>query len=48
MINVLIRSIKWGHLGNLDPNSTNTSFSTTPMGSSGTLVLLKSSKLPKR
>ena len=37
MIDVLINSVKWGHLGNLDPNSTNTIFSTNPMGSSGTL-----------
>ena len=37
MINVLISSVKWGHLGNLDLSSTNTIFSTSPMGSSGIL-----------
>ena len=37
MINVLISSVKWGHLRNLDLSSTNTVFSTTPMGLSGTL-----------
>ena len=37
MINVLISSVKWGHLENLDPTPTNTSFSTNPIGSSGTL-----------
>ena len=26
--------VKWGHLAHLDPNSTNTIFSTNPMGSS--------------
>ena len=31
---VLISSVKWGHLENLDPNSTNTIFSTNPIGSS--------------
>ena len=30
-------SVKWGHLGHLDPNSANTILSTNPMGSSGTL-----------
>ena len=30
-------SVKWGHLENLDPNSTNTILSTNPMGSSSTL-----------
>ena len=30
-------SVKWGHMGNFDPNSTNTIFSTNPMGSFGTL-----------
>ena len=29
--------VKWGHLGHLDPNSTNTILSTNTMGSSGTL-----------
>ena len=33
---VLISSIKWGHLKNLEPNSTTTLFFTNPMGSSGT------------
>ena len=37
MINVKISSVKWGHLGNFDLSSTNTIFSTTPMGLSGTL-----------
>ena len=37
MINVLISSVKWGHLGNFDLSSTNTIFSTNAMGSSGTL-----------
>ena len=37
MINVLISSVKWGHLGNLESNSTNTIFSTNPMASSETL-----------
>ena len=36
MINVLISSVKRGHLENLEPNSTNTTFSTNPTGSSGT------------
>ena len=30
-------SVKWGHLGHLDPTSTNTISPTNPMGSSGTL-----------
>ena len=30
-------SVKWGHLGHFDPNSTNIILSTNPMGSSGTL-----------
>ena len=34
---VLISSVKWGHLENLDPNSTNTIVSTNPMGSSSPL-----------
>ena len=37
MINVLISSVKWGHLGSLDPSSANTILSTNLMGSSGTL-----------
>ena len=32
-----ISSVKWGHLENLEPNSTNTIFSTNPMGSSSPL-----------
>ena len=34
---VLISSVKWGHLENLDPNSMNTIFSANPMGSSSPL-----------
>ena len=34
---ILISSVKWGHLENLDPNSTNTILSTNPMGSSSPL-----------
>ena len=30
-------SVKWGHLANLDPNSTNTILPTSPMESSSTL-----------
>ena len=41
MINVffyiLISSVKWGHLENLDANLTNTIFSTNTMGSSSPL-----------
>ena len=33
----LTSSVKWGHLENLDLNSTNTILSTNPMGSSSTL-----------
>ena len=37
MINVLISSVKWGHLGNFDPTPTNTISPTNPMASSGPL-----------
>ena len=30
-------SVKWGHLAHLDPNSTNTIFTTNTMGSSSPL-----------
>ena len=33
----IVRSVKWGHLAQLDPNSTNTIFSTNTMGSSSPL-----------
>ena len=36
-IHDLNSSVKWGHLAYLDPNSTNTIFSTNPMGSSSPL-----------
>ena len=32
-----ISSVKWDHMGNFDPNSTNTISPTNPVGSSGTL-----------
>ena len=34
LIELCVSSVKWGHLAHLDPNSTNTIFSTNPMGSS--------------
>ena len=37
MINVLISSVKWGHLGNFDPTPTNTISPINSIGSSGPL-----------
>ena len=34
---VLIGNVKWDHLGNVDPNSMKTFFSTNTMGSSSPL-----------
>ena len=36
MINVLISSAKWGHMGNFDLEPNKHNFTTNPMGSSGT------------
>ena len=36
MINVLISSVKWGHMGNFDLELNKHNFPTNPMGSSGT------------
>ena len=37
MINVLISSVRWGHMGNFDLEPNKHNFPTNPMGSSGAL-----------